>query len=82
MKVCLGFATGSDVVPLSCPSRFEIIVTSSIKAAMSLALLLVLIIKDSISCSIEFRKRESGFLQLSPDFIKEEKPGALSRGTG
>ena len=82
MKVCLGLATGSDVAPLSCPSRFEIIVTSSIKAAMSLALLLVINIKDNISRSIESKKRESGFLQLNPDFINDENPGAPSRGTG
>ena len=82
MKVCLGLVTGSDVAPLSFLRRLEIIVTSSIKAAMSLVLLLVLIIKDNISFSIESRKRESGFLQLSPDFMNEENPGALSRGTG
>jgi hypothetical protein len=82
MKVCLGLMTGSGVAPFSCPRRFEMTVTSSIKAAISLALLLVKIIKDNISRSIESRKRESGFLQLSPDFINDENPGAHSRGTG
>jgi hypothetical protein len=82
MKVCLGLVTGSDVAPFSCSRRFEIVVTSSIKAEISLALLLVIIIKDNISWSIESIKRESGFMQLSPDFINDEKPGALSKGTG
>ena len=82
MKVCLGLVTGSDVVPFSCARRFEIIVTSSINALISLALLLVIIIKDKISFSIESMKYWSGFLQLNPDLMNDEKLGAPSRGTG
>lgn len=82
MKVCPGLVTGSDVVPFSCARRFEIIVTSSINALISLALLLVIIIKDKISFSIESMKYWSGFLQLNPDLMNDEKLGAPSRGTG